>query len=131
MATEVKAFTPYSRNLTGVSARPPRTPGELAGLVLAAPEKKLGPNTNDNTCTSGRHALSRMHNPHDRTNLDAPALHLPTMGLALAGRGGNSCAGFPISPLDRFLRQRPRRRTESASEEASRRRPAKYQVRTS
>ena len=104
MATEVKASTPYSRNLTGVSARPPRTPGELAGLVLAAPEKKLGPNTNDNTCTSGRHALSRMHNPHDRTNLDAPVLQPAHHGACPGRRGGNSCAGFPISPLDRFLR---------------------------
>lgn len=49
MAAEVKAFTPYARSLTGVSPQPPLTPQALAALVLAAPEKKLGTATNDNT----------------------------------------------------------------------------------
>jgi prepilin-type N-terminal cleavage/methylation domain-containing protein/prepilin-type processing-associated H-X9-DG protein len=50
MISDVKAYTPYSRNMTSApSATPPATPEEVAALVLAAPEKKLGPNTND--CT--------------------------------------------------------------------------------
>jgi prepilin-type N-terminal cleavage/methylation domain-containing protein len=49
LSSEVRAFTPYSRNLTGVSAVPPETVAEVAALVLAAPDKKMGPATNSNT----------------------------------------------------------------------------------
>lgn len=50
MIAEVKAFTPYSRNLpTPAPAIPPTNVGEVAALVAAAPDKKLGPTTNDNT----------------------------------------------------------------------------------
>jgi prepilin-type N-terminal cleavage/methylation domain-containing protein/prepilin-type processing-associated H-X9-DG protein len=50
MVSEVKAFTPYSRNMTSnPSATPPSTPAEVAALVIAAPDKKLGAATNDNT----------------------------------------------------------------------------------
>lgn len=50
MIAEVKAFTPYGRNTPSApSATPPSTPEEVATLVLGAPDKKLGPSTND--CT--------------------------------------------------------------------------------
>jgi prepilin-type N-terminal cleavage/methylation domain-containing protein len=50
MISEVKCFTPYARNLASApSATPPANAAEVAALVLATPEKKLGPNTND--CT--------------------------------------------------------------------------------
>ncbi len=50
MLAEVKAFTPYSRNMTTAApATPPATAAEVAALVVAAPDKKLGPATNDNT----------------------------------------------------------------------------------
>lgn len=50
MIADVKAFTPYSRNMTSApTATPPATPEEVAALVVAAPDKKIGPNTND--CT--------------------------------------------------------------------------------
>ncbi|MFM7151239.1 MAG: DUF1559 domain-containing protein [Gemmataceae bacterium] len=50
MLAEVKAFTPYGRNLTSMaSVAPPSTANEVAALVLATPDKKMGPNTNDNT----------------------------------------------------------------------------------
>jgi hypothetical protein len=54
MIAEVKAFTPYSRNMT---AAPPLVPpadaagsvGFVQSMVLAAPDRKLGQTTNDNT----------------------------------------------------------------------------------
>jgi prepilin-type N-terminal cleavage/methylation domain-containing protein/prepilin-type processing-associated H-X9-DG protein len=50
MIAEVKAFTPYSRNMTTPApAVPPATAAEVAALVDAAPDKKMGPATND--CT--------------------------------------------------------------------------------
>lgn len=50
MIAEVKAFTPYARNMTTAApATPPSTAAEVAALVLAAPDKKMGPATNDNT----------------------------------------------------------------------------------
>ncbi len=56
MISEVKAYTPYSRNMTAAPplTPPPATdlPGSLAFVqsqILAAPDLKLGPNTNDNT----------------------------------------------------------------------------------
>ncbi len=50
MASEVKAFTPYSRNMTNApSSTPPASPADVAALVLAAPDKKMGATTNDNT----------------------------------------------------------------------------------
>jgi prepilin-type N-terminal cleavage/methylation domain-containing protein len=49
MCSEARAFTPYSRNLTGVSLTPPTTVAEVATYVLAAPDKKMGPETNANT----------------------------------------------------------------------------------
>ncbi|HXG08916.1 MAG TPA: DUF1559 domain-containing protein [Gemmataceae bacterium] len=50
MVAEVKAFTPYARNMTSAApAVPPTTAAEVAALVIAAPDKKLGPVTNDNT----------------------------------------------------------------------------------
>jgi prepilin-type N-terminal cleavage/methylation domain-containing protein/prepilin-type processing-associated H-X9-DG protein len=50
MISEVKAFTPYSRNLTTAGpAMPPTTATEVAALVDAAPDKKMGPGTNSNT----------------------------------------------------------------------------------
>ncbi len=49
MIAEVKAFTPYARNLVGgVPSTPPATPAEIAALVSATPEKKMGA-TNDST----------------------------------------------------------------------------------
>ncbi len=47
--SESRAFTPYARNLTGVSATPPTSAADIGPLILAASEKKLGLNTNDNT----------------------------------------------------------------------------------
>lgn len=50
MIAEVKAFTPYARNLMSAApALPPTTAAQVASLVLAAPDRKLGPVTNDNT----------------------------------------------------------------------------------
>lgn len=49
MLSEARMFTPYSRNLTGASLTPPTTPAEVASYVLAAPDKKMGPDTNSNT----------------------------------------------------------------------------------
>jgi prepilin-type processing-associated H-X9-DG protein len=50
MLAEVKMFTPYARNMTTPApAAPPTTAAEVAALVLAAPDKKMGPATNDNT----------------------------------------------------------------------------------
>jgi prepilin-type processing-associated H-X9-DG protein len=50
MLAEVKAYTPYGRNMTtAVSTTPPTTAEEVAALFNAAPDKKAGPTTNDNT----------------------------------------------------------------------------------
>jgi prepilin-type N-terminal cleavage/methylation domain-containing protein len=50
MLSEVKAFTPYSRNIpSAVSPIPPTSAAEVATLVAAAPDKKMGPSINDNT----------------------------------------------------------------------------------
>lgn len=50
MIAEVKAFTPYARNMaTPASPTPPANEQEVASLVGAAPDKKLGPAIND--CT--------------------------------------------------------------------------------
>ncbi len=49
MTSEARSFTPYSRNLTGVSLTPPASAADVAAYVLAAPDKKIGPATNDNT----------------------------------------------------------------------------------
>lgn len=50
MMAEVKGFTPYTRNLAAAAPdTPPSTATEVEALVVAAPEKKLGPTTNDNT----------------------------------------------------------------------------------
>jgi prepilin-type N-terminal cleavage/methylation domain-containing protein len=50
MAAEVKAYTPYSRNFTSAqAATPPATVADVAALVSAGPDKKMGPTTNDNT----------------------------------------------------------------------------------
>jgi prepilin-type N-terminal cleavage/methylation domain-containing protein len=50
MIAEVKAFTPYSRNATAApSATPPATPADVAALVMAAPDKRISPVTNE--CT--------------------------------------------------------------------------------
>ena len=46
LAAEVKAFTPYGRNMTSA---PSAIPADVAALVLAAPDKKMGAATNDNT----------------------------------------------------------------------------------
>lgn len=50
MLAEVKMYTPYSRNMSSApAATPPSTPAEVASLVDAAPDKKMGATTNDNT----------------------------------------------------------------------------------
>lgn len=49
LSSEVRAFTPYSRNMTGVSLIPPANAADVAALVLASPDKKMGPAVND--CT--------------------------------------------------------------------------------
>jgi prepilin-type N-terminal cleavage/methylation domain-containing protein/prepilin-type processing-associated H-X9-DG protein len=50
MTSESRCFTPYSRNMPGpVSLVPPASAAEVAAYVLAAPDKKIGPATNDNT----------------------------------------------------------------------------------
>jgi prepilin-type N-terminal cleavage/methylation domain-containing protein/prepilin-type processing-associated H-X9-DG protein len=50
MIAEVKAFTPYSRNMTTApSTTPPATVADVEALVVAAPDKKIGLTTNDNT----------------------------------------------------------------------------------
>lgn len=47
---EVKAFTPYSRNFaTALSAVPPADAAAVAALIVAGPDKKLGPTLQDNT----------------------------------------------------------------------------------
>jgi prepilin-type N-terminal cleavage/methylation domain-containing protein/prepilin-type processing-associated H-X9-DG protein len=49
MIAEVKAFTPYARNMTtAYGGAVPSTPAEVAALVMAAPDKKMGA-TNDST----------------------------------------------------------------------------------
>jgi prepilin-type N-terminal cleavage/methylation domain-containing protein len=50
MIAEVKAFTPYSRNMTTPApAAPPANAAAVAALVAAAPDKKMGLTVNDNT----------------------------------------------------------------------------------
>ncbi len=50
MASEVKMYTPYSRNHGGEqTATPPTTAAEVASLAGSAPEKKWGAALNDNT----------------------------------------------------------------------------------
>jgi prepilin-type processing-associated H-X9-DG protein len=50
MIAEVKTFTPYSRNMTSAPpATPPASAAEVAALILATPDKKMGPAVND--CT--------------------------------------------------------------------------------
>ena len=50
MAAEVKAFTPYGRNMaSNAPSTPPATAADVAALVAAAPDKKMGPAVND--CT--------------------------------------------------------------------------------
>ncbi len=50
MIAEVKAYTPYSRNFTTAqSATPPASAADVATLATAAPDKKMGATTNDNT----------------------------------------------------------------------------------
>jgi prepilin-type N-terminal cleavage/methylation domain-containing protein/prepilin-type processing-associated H-X9-DG protein len=50
MIAEVKAYTPYSRNFaTAQSTTPPASAAEVAALVTAGPDKKMGATTNDNT----------------------------------------------------------------------------------
>ena len=48
-ASEGKAFTPYSRDGGSPPAAPPATAAEVAALVLAAPDKRIGPTRNDST----------------------------------------------------------------------------------
>jgi prepilin-type N-terminal cleavage/methylation domain-containing protein/prepilin-type processing-associated H-X9-DG protein len=47
--TEFKTFTPYSRDGGSPPAVAPTTAAEIAALVLAAPDKKIGPTRNDST----------------------------------------------------------------------------------
>jgi prepilin-type N-terminal cleavage/methylation domain-containing protein/prepilin-type processing-associated H-X9-DG protein len=47
-AAEVKSFTPYLRNTADPGPTPPASPAAVAGMA-AGGQKKLGPNTNDNT----------------------------------------------------------------------------------
>lgn len=50
MVAEVKAFTPYARNLfEGVPTTPPNTPEEVAALILASGDIRAFPDTNANT----------------------------------------------------------------------------------
>jgi prepilin-type N-terminal cleavage/methylation domain-containing protein len=50
MIAEVKAFTPYSRNMTTAPLpTPPASVAEVAAYVAAAPDKKMGPDLNSNT----------------------------------------------------------------------------------
>ncbi len=50
MIAEVKAFTPYSRNMTSpASPVPPASVAEVAAYVVAAPDKKMGAALNNNT----------------------------------------------------------------------------------
>ena len=50
MIAEVKTFTPYARNMSSAPpATPPATAAEVAALILATPDKKMGPAVND--CT--------------------------------------------------------------------------------
>jgi prepilin-type N-terminal cleavage/methylation domain-containing protein/prepilin-type processing-associated H-X9-DG protein len=49
MIAEVKCFTPYSRNGGSPAATPPATAADVAALVMAAGDKKMGPTPND--CT--------------------------------------------------------------------------------
>ncbi len=48
-AAEFKTYTPYGRDGGSPTAIPPATAADVAALVLAAPDKKLGPTRNDNT----------------------------------------------------------------------------------
>lgn len=52
MIAEVKAFTPYSRNMSSIAFdpfNPPPDAATVAALVAAAPDKKMGPDLNSNT----------------------------------------------------------------------------------
>jgi prepilin-type processing-associated H-X9-DG protein len=50
MIAEVKAFTPYSRNVTtDIGTTVPANAAAVAALVVAGPDKKLGPTLQDNT----------------------------------------------------------------------------------
>lgn len=50
MFSEVKAFTPYSRNMTGQpAATPPANVGEVIAFIIGCPDKKWGATPND--CT--------------------------------------------------------------------------------
>lgn len=50
MIAEVKAFTPYSRNMTTPpSLTPPASVAEVVAYIDAAPDKKMGPALNSNT----------------------------------------------------------------------------------
>jgi prepilin-type N-terminal cleavage/methylation domain-containing protein len=50
MIAEVKAFTPYSRNMTTAPLpTPPASVAEVVAYVAAAPDKKMGPDLNSNT----------------------------------------------------------------------------------
>lgn len=50
MIAEVKTFTPYSRNVTtDIGSAVPANAAAVATLVVAGPDKKLGPNLQDNT----------------------------------------------------------------------------------
>jgi prepilin-type N-terminal cleavage/methylation domain-containing protein/prepilin-type processing-associated H-X9-DG protein len=80
MIAEVKAFTPYSRNMTSAPpVVPPSTEAEVAALVLAAPDKKLGPDTNDNTGHT-EWPDGRVHHSGFTTTLPPNAKVLVTIG---------------------------------------------------
>lgn len=50
LIAEVRAFTPYSRNMsTDPCSTIPSTAAEVSNLVLTAPDKRMGPDTNNNT----------------------------------------------------------------------------------
>jgi prepilin-type N-terminal cleavage/methylation domain-containing protein/prepilin-type processing-associated H-X9-DG protein len=49
MAAEFKTFTPYARNGGSPPTAPPSTAAEVAALVMAAPDKKMGATPNE--CT--------------------------------------------------------------------------------
>lgn len=50
MLAEVKAYTPYGRNMTSEPpTTPPSTAAEVSALIAIAPDKKMGAATNDNT----------------------------------------------------------------------------------
>jgi prepilin-type N-terminal cleavage/methylation domain-containing protein len=48
-AAEFKTFTPYSRNGAAPAAAPPADAAAVATLVMANPDKKIGPTRNDST----------------------------------------------------------------------------------